>query len=226
MNLELLLKILLEYGPIFNTVHHLIDSKELVLPLEDEEYFIEEIQTCCYKTVELLRDLLTDGKIYYYSEQLVNINSIYAPSFLILEINDVAEIGSHYMGIIYTQNKTFLIQSFGFRYSYIVSQYNSLEELLLYCDTMINTNNPLLKLEMYNNLTHNKATLENYNVLLDPRYERHESLNIKAFHLMLPSLNQLLEYLNEGLRISNDVLFMNIAKNIIDAIEKVNIYNL
>jgi hypothetical protein len=148
-------------------------------------------------------------------------DNIHVPSFLILEVNDIAEMGSHYMGIIYTLNKTYIIQSFGYRYSYIASYYNSLEELLLYCKEMIDSDDPLLKIEMYNKLTHNKVTLENYNILLDHRYERDEALNIQMFDLTLPSVNELLQYLNYGLEIANNVGFENVSENIKGTIDDI-----
>jgi hypothetical protein len=228
MNIEVLLKILTKYGPIFNIVHSLIDQNESNLSFGDEDEFIDEIQTCCFETVELLKNLFTNSITYYnntfYPNDTVSLNDIYVPSFLILEINDIAELGSHYIGIIYTLNKTYVIQSFGYRYSYIVTYYNSLEELLLYCEEMINNNDPLIKIEIYNKLTHNKVTVENYNVLLDPRHERDEVLGIQAFYLTVPSVEQLLKYLNRGLEIAGSVGFRNVAKNINNAITDITLY--
>lgn len=132
-----------------------------MLNFGDEDDFIDKIETCCFKTTELLKDIFTNDNAYYINEfhhtsDMISLNiidDIYVPSFLILEINDIAETGNHYISVIYTTHKTYVIQSFRFRYSYIVSYYNSLENLLLYCQQMINNYDPKLKCIMNLHIT-------------------------------------------------------------------------
>lgn len=195
----------IKHGPIFNIVHSLIKQEGC---FNDEDDYFDEITTCCYETTELLKDLFSN------SHQIpFDINQ---ESLLIVEINDVAEIGSHYIGII----GSYVIQSFGFRYSYILSEYNSVEEILLYLQRMFDTTDPLLKIAMYNKFTHNQVTLTEYNKMLDPRYERNQSLNIEAYRLIMPSRKRLLEYLNHGLHIAIKMGFLNIANDIRKVIDE------
>lgn len=64
--------------------------------------------------------------------------------------------------------------------------------------------------------------------MLDYRYKRHEIFSIQAVDLVMPTLEKLLEYLNQGLIIASRIEFSNLVKRIkntqYDIISIVNIY--
>lgn len=190
MDLQDFVSLFRDYGATFNLLRGL---KYQCDDLEDE---ILECSTSCCETTDVLTDLLTNGeaKVLDFDSDLSD------DTFIVVTLNDIAEAGSHYAGIITTSMRCYLIQSFERRYSVKVDEYPDIRMLFDDLEDLLKEPTVLRKIDSYNRLTHNNVTCEASLIFLDPRYHRDQSIDLEGFNLKIPTSHDLKTWVQKSFR--------------------------
>ena len=253
LSIDKFLLFLEQYGSTFN-VAPLLCHESHSSDLEDIIDTCAEFGTCCVTSAEVIRKL-TSNRVYleqkyihpnnttysklqqnkgYMSDNICNLLSyISYPALMQISIDNVVEAGGHILSIIIEQNRCYLIQSYGARYTYKVVEYPTLTILMNYFAIMFDEVSYIdLKISIYNKLTHNNATLEDYQFNMQHNMRARVTfggisqpgllvIEVSDFHLPLISdMATILQQLYDRIK---DIDLPELRKELLDALTFLNL---